>query len=715
MAKLLEAGTPLGEGVLLLRSMSGQEELGRLSEFQLEFVSKRGDIRPAEILGKNISWLLRQENGEPRYFNGFVTSFAEAGEGPVAGFDEQIKHGFFYRASVHPWLWFLTRTSNCRIFQNLNAVEIADKVFESYPFAHIKKVQLRSDYPKREYNVQYRETDFNFICRLFEQEGMYFTFEYSDGRNTLVLMDSASAHNTLPAITVPFAEESGATAQDRIMSWSVSREIQPGKYTIDDFNYHTPRDRMTGEGVPETPKDHDLADFEIYDYPGEYDLPADGTSYARTRIEELHAKYEQFTGSGKVRRATPGQLLTLQDHTRSQYNAQYIVTSVSYSASVGEYASGGATGKFDCGIAAIASSTAFRPARITPKPIIQGPQTAIVVGKSGEEIYTDEEGLGRVKVQFHWDRYSKTDENSSCWVRVSQPIAGSSWGFLGLPRVGHEVVVEFLEGDPDHPIITGSVYNDVLKPPYSLPTEKTRTGFKSHSSMGGSSSNFNELRFEDASGEEDIYIHAEKDKTTRVKNDQVKWIGNEDHLIIRKDVFEKREGDHHITLTGDRNEKLESGTLSLEIASGDLLGKVKNKLAYDVGTEVHLKSGDKIVLESTAKITLVVGSSHLTLEPSKITLQAPQVAVKGDGMIEIDAALTKINSGVSAGSAASGSGSAPTAPEAPREAGESVGGDMQAPPTKVPPEQYSPQAQMFFMAAQTGAPFAQVGCPCQST
>ena len=243
-----------------------------------------------------------------------------------------------------------------------------------------------------------------------------------------------------------------------------------------------------------------------------------------------------------------------------------MLTSVSYTASVGEYASGGTGGDFHCGIAAIASGTAFRPPRITPKPIVQGPQTAIVVGKAGEEIYTDDEGLGRVKVQFHWDRYSQTDENSSCCARRPAD-RGSSWGFLGLPRVGHEVVVEFLEGDPDHPIVTGSVYNDVLKPPYALPTEKTRTGFKSHSSTGGSSSNFNELRFEDKIGEEDIYIHAEKDKTTRVKNDQVKWIGNEDHLIIKQDVFEKREADHHITLTGDRNEKLESGTLSLEVAS----------------------------------------------------------------------------------------------------------------------------------------------------
>ena len=712
MAKLLEAGTPLGEGVLLLRSMSGQEELGRLPEFQLEFVSRRGDIEAKEILGKNISWLVRRADGEPRYFNGFVTAFAETGQGPVAGFDEQLKHGFFYRATVHPWLWFLTRASNCRIFQDMDALEIAQQVFASYSFSDVKPVQLRTDYPKREFCVQYRETDFNFVCRLFEQEGLYFAYEYDNGRNTLLIMDSVSAHKTLPAITVPFAEMSGATQEDRIVSWSTTRQIQSGKYTHDAFNYLTPRDRMTGEGVPETPKDHDLADFEIYDYPGEYALPGDGTTYARTRLEELHTKYEQFYGSGNVRPAAAGQLLTLQDHTRSQYNAEYIVTSVSYKASVGEYASGGHSGgDFRCDIEAIASDTAFRPARVTPKPIIQGPQTAIVVGQSGEEIYTDDEGLGRVKVQFHWDRYSKTDENSSCWVRVAQPIAGSSWGFLGLPRVGHEVIVAFLEGDPDQPIIVGSVYNDVMKPAYSLPTEKTRTGFKSHSTTGGSSSNFNELSFEDKLGEENIYIHAEKDKTTRVKNDQVKWIGNEDHLIIKTDAFEKREGDHHVTLKGDRNEKLEDGTLSLDIAKGDLMGKVKNKLAYDVGTEIHLKSGTTIVIESGTKLSLVVGSSHVTLEQAKVTIQGTAIAIKGDGMIEIDASMTKINSGASAGSAASGSGASPTAAKEPREAGDSKGGEEQAPPTKVPPEEYSPQAQMFSMAAQSGTPFCEI-CNC---
>jgi type VI secretion system secreted protein VgrG len=712
VGKILEVGTPLGERVLLLRSMSGHEELGRLPEFQLELISPRGDIRPAEMLGKNISWLVRVETGEPRYFNGFVTAFAEVGEGSVAGFDEQLKHGFFYRASVHPWLWFLTRAANCRIFQNKDVLEIVEEVFKGYPFAQWEPVQLGS-FPKREYSVQYRETDFNFVCRLMEQEGLYFAFDYGDGRNTLKLMNAYGAHKTLPQLKAPFyPEKVGAFDKDYINSWVVSREIQPGKYTIDDFHYMRPHDRMTGQGLPVAAKDHDLAEFEIYDYPGEYDLPADGPVYARMRIEELHARYEQFTGSGNVRRVAPGMLLTLEEHPRSHYNAEYMITSVSYTASVGEYASGGSGGEFHCSVAAIAGATPFRPARITPKPIIQGPQTAIVVGKSGEEIHTDDEGLGRVKVQFHWDRYSKTDENSSCWVRVSQPIAGSTWGFLALPRIGHEVVVEFLEGDPDHPIITGSVYNNLLKPPYALPTEKTRTGFKSHSSKQGSSSNFNELRFEDKKGEEDIYIHAEKDKTTRIKHDQLKLVKNEDHLIIEKDAREKRAADHHISLKGNRNEKLESGTLSLEIAKGDLLGKVKNKLAYDVGSEIHLKSGATIVLEADTKITLKVGSSHVTVEQAKITLDSTAIAIKGGGMIEIDAAMTKVNSGVSAGSAATGSGSSPTAPKDPKEAGDSTGGEEKAAPAKVAPEDYSPQAQMFAMAAESGTPTCEIcNCP----
>jgi type VI secretion system secreted protein VgrG len=691
MARLLKAATPLGTDVLMLRRMSGQEELGRLPEFQLEFTSHRGDIKPEEILGKNISWALELAGGAARYFNGFVTRFSEAGEAAIGSFEDGRKgKAYLYLAAVHPWMWFLTRASNCRIFQGKSALEIADEVFAAYPFASVKKVQLRSDYPKKEFSVQYRETDFNFVCRLFEQEGLYFAFEYDDGRNTLVLMDSYGAHKTPPALEVPFYTATEAQAErDCMTGWDANREIQPGKYVIDEFDWHNPSNKMSGEGLPEIEKSHDLADFEIYDYPGEYDKPAEGPQYAKTRLEELHARYEQFSGSGKVRLSAPGRLLKLAGHPRPPCNIEYLLTGVSYSATAGEQWSGGAPADFHCEVAAIDARAAFRPARVTPKPIIQGPQTAIVVGPAGEEIWTD--AHGRIKVQFHWDRYSKTDENSSCWVRVAQPVAGNGWGFLALPRIGHEVVVEFLEGDPDHPIVTGSFYNGELTPPYALPAEKTRSGVKTHSSKGGASSNFNEWRFEDKKGDEEIYIHAEKDKTIRIKHDRTEWVGNESHLIVAKDVFEKLDADHHITVGGDRDEEI-GGSLSLNVAQ-DLHAKMGTKICYDAGSEIHLKSGSTLVLEASSMISLKVGGNFINIDSSGVTIQGT---------------LTKINSG---GSAGTGSGASPQPPKEPKEAGESQGGAMTEPPKKVKPEDYRPQAQMFKMAAAGGTPFCQV-CNC---
>jgi type VI secretion system secreted protein VgrG len=686
----------VGTDVLVLQEMSGEEELGRLSKFQLEFISARNDITPAKILGKKISWSLELGGGEQRYFNGFVTSFAEAGEGTVAGFAQAPKgHAYFYKAIVHPGLWFLTRASDCRIFQNKSVVDIASEVFNKYPFMSVDPAQLGSEYPKKEFCVQYRETDFNFVCRLLEQEGIYFAFEYDkEGHDTLLLIDPKGASKSVRE--VPFRSESAAvTDKDHITEWEVNREIQPGKYTIDDFNYLKPGDPITaGESIL---GDHDLEKFEFYDYPGEYQTLAEGTTYARTRIEELHARYEQFKGEGNVRlkECAPGRRLKLQDHPRRPYNAEYLVTSASYRASAGDVDSGGGTGAaFRCSLTAIGAQTAFRPERKTPKPIIQGPQTAFVVGKAKDEIYTEDDGkgLGRVKVQFHWDRYSKTNENSSCWVRVAQPLAGSGWGFLALPRVGHEVVVEFLEGDPDHPIITGSVYNDMLKPPYKLPGEKTRTGIKTHSSPDGDASTFNELRFEDKKKHEEIYIHAQKDKAIRIKNDRLEWVGNESHLIVKKDVFEKLEADHHVTVK-NRNEKV-NGTLSLDIAQ-DFHGKMGMNLAYDAGMEIHLKAGMKVVLEAGMQLTLKAGGSFIDIGPA--------------GVIITGSPLVMINSG---GAAGAGSGAKPQPPKEPtREAGTSQGGDMQPPPPKVAPGEYSPQAQMFEMAAASGTPFCEI-CNC---
>jgi type VI secretion system secreted protein VgrG len=695
VSRFLEAATPLGEDLALLR-MSGREELGRLSEFQLEFVSRRGDIKPQEILGKKLAWSLELADGDVRYFNGYVTRFVEAGEAARSQYEQGGKgQAYFYQATAHPWLWFLTRRSNCRTFQNKTVVEIVEEVFLDYQFATVKKVQLRSDYPKKEFAVQYRETDFNFVCRLLEQEGIYFAFEYGDdGEHACVLMDSYGAHKTTPPLEVPFYPESVAIGdKDCMTAWTVQREIQPGRYVHDDYDWMKPQLKVSGEGLPAIQKPHDLAGYEIYDYPGEY-KPGEGEQYAKVRIEELHARYEEFSGRGCVRLCAPGRRLKLQDHPRRAYNEpEYLLTSVSYSGSAGDYASGGAGAEFHCAVTAIDSKATFRPQRLTPKPIVQGPQTAFVVGPAGEEIYTDE--YGRIKVQFHWDRYSKTNENSSCWVRVAQPFAGKEWGFTGYPRVGHEVVVYFLEGDPDYPLVCGSLYNGEAKPPYKQPDWKTRTGYKSKTYKG---SGYNELYFEDKPGCEEIYLYAQMNKSVYVNNNRYTYVGYDDHLVVKYDAYEKCDGDHHIKLKGDRNEKLD-GNLSLDVGQ-NLDQKVGMKLACDAGMEMHLKAGMTMVLEAGVSLTLKVGGNFININPAGVF---------------VSGTLVMINSG---GAAGTGSGASPVPPEEAQAAHGSYGGSSTAPPKKYKPTPYKykpsawkPQSRMFQQAAESGTPFCEI-CNC---
>ena len=355
-------------------------------------------------------------------------------------------------------------------------------------------------------------------------------------------------------------------------------------------------------------------------------------------VDIRQTRFEQFTLAGSVREAAPGSKLKLLDHPR---RTEYLLTAVSHSATAEDLASGGGGGgggEYFCTLSAIDAKTQFRPARITPRPIVQGPQTAFVVGPAGQEIWTDEHG--RIKVQFHWDRYSKTDENSSCWVRVAQPFAGKEWGFTGYPRVGHEVVVYFLEGDPDYPLVCGSLYNGEAKPPYKLPDWKTRTGYKSKTYKG---SGWNELYFEDKPGCEEIYLYAQMNKSVYVNNNRYTYVGYDDHLVVKYDAYEKRDGDHHVMLKGDRNEKLD-GSLSLEVAQ-NVDHKVGQKLAYDAGMEIHLKAGMTLVLEAGASLTLKVGGNYVNINPAGVFITGTMVM---------------INSG---GSAGSGSGASPQPPE----------------------------------------------------
>src|SRR5215467_1932805 len=441
--------TTLLEDALLFHGLHAREELGRLGEYQLDLLSPKKDINVDEILGKNVTVKLALPDDKTRYFNGFVTRFAQGGT-----YGRYVR----YFAVVRSWLWFLTRTTDCRIFQDMTVPDIVKKVFGDHPTADFK-FELTGSYRKWTYCVQYRETDFNFVSRLLEHEGIYFYTKHSDGHNTIVLTDSTSKHTTTPGyekISYVAPEDVVRPELERITSWDFSREIEPGVYVHDDYDLERPSVELrTKKTLTRT---YSPSDYEIYDYPGHYIQKPDGEQYAHVRIDEFGTMYESEQGISNSKGITVGSLFTLEDFPREDQNREYLVVAGSYDLQFGDYEalpqSGGGT-EFRCSFVAMPSSQQFRPRRATPKPFVQGPQTAVVVGPAGDEIYTDK--YGRVKVQFHWDRYGKKDEHSSCWIRVSHPWAGKGFGGIHTPRITQEVIVDFHEGDPDQPIITGRV------------------------------------------------------------------------------------------------------------------------------------------------------------------------------------------------------------------------------------------------------------------
>ncbi|MBC8471620.1 MAG: type VI secretion system tip protein VgrG [Planctomycetes bacterium] len=668
-------GTPLGEDVLLLVSMSGTEQFSRPFEFQLELASEDDQIKSSDIIGQNVTIRLNLSQDKVRFFNGYISHFTQ-----ILGSLELAR----YRATVVPWLWFLTRTADCRIFQKKKVLDIIKQVFNDHGFTDIENA-LTGSYREWEYCVQYRETDFNFVNRLMEQEGIYYFFKHENGKHKLVLADSAGKHESYPDHDqIKFRPADLRVIDEECISdWIVETRIQPGLYTLNDFDYkNTQKDLQARAKVT---REHAAADFGIYDYPGEYTETGDGEGYAKKRIEELQAQYEVVTASSDVRGICTGCSFTLTDHPREDRNKKYLITSANYTINSDLFQASNRTA-YSCNFKAIDATQQFRSPRITPKPSIPGPQTAMVVGPSGEEIYTDE--FSRVKVQFHWDRYSKADENSSCWIRVSQAWAGKKWGAIYIPRIGQEVIVEFLEGDPDQPIITGRVYNGQTMPPYELPAEKTKSTLKSNSSIGGGG--FNEIRFEDKKDKEQIFIHGQRDEDVRILNDSKEWIGNERHLIVKKDQFEQVDGDKHLTVKGDQNEKI-NGTVSIE-ADMDYQHKVGMKHALEAGMDVHIKGGMKVIIEAGLQLSLKAAGSFVDIGPAGVSISGPMVM---------------INSG---GSAGSGAGCKPDPAKPPEEADTADPGEVsEPPPAPEPPTpvKFSPQATTLKQAAQDGTPFCE--------
>ena len=667
--------SPLGEDVLLFHSMNVNERLGRLFQFDLDLLSNDPEIKLQDILAQNVTVRYQRSDGENRYFNGFVSQFSQAG-----------MHGnlFVYRATLRPWFWFLTRTADCRIFQNKTVPDIIKEVFRDEGFSDFED-SLSGTYREWDYCVQYRETDFNFISRLMEQEGMYYFFKHEDGKHTLVLSDSISAHETVPGYEeVPFypPEQSERRERDHISDWSLNQIVQPGAYALNDYDFKKPKANLEVKST--VSRDHDQSEFEIYDYPGEYKESGDGDGYVRARIEELQSQHEEVQGAGNVAGLMTGCLFKLVNYPRDDQNREYLITSASYNLGPQEYESDVAKGSdsiFSCSISAIDKQQAFRAPRITPKPSVQGPQTATVVGKDGEEIWTDK--YGRVKVQFHWDRYGEENENSSCWVRVSHPWAGKNWGAVAIPRIGQEVIVSFIEGDPDQPIITGRVYNDDNMHPYELPANATQSGIKTRSSKEGTPDNFNEIRFEDKKGEEEVYIHAEKDQnnvvendeTTSVGNDRSETVGNDETISIGNNRTEDVGKNESITIGENRTESVgknesisigenrtedvgknesisigENRTVdvgkneSISIGDSQTISIAKDQ-SEDIGEALTLNIGDKRTTQVAKDDVLDVGKNLTMVAGDQITLKTGKASIvmKKDGTVTIKGKDIKVD------------------------------------------------------------------------
>jgi len=621
-SRLAKITSPLGPDVLLLNGMGGGEELGRLFTYELQLTSLDANIDLNQLLGKPMSVGVQLADGGERHFHGIV-----------ARCSQNIDQGQFasYQVILRPWFWLLSRTSDCRIFQNLSIPQIIKQVFRDLGFSDFEDA-LSRPYREWEYCVQYRETSFDFVSRLMEQEGIYYFFRHEQDRHVLVLADAYGAHTTVPGYaSIPYyPKDEQQRERDHMHDWHLAQEVQPGSLELNDYDFQRPSASIDVRSA--MPRPHAAGDYPLYDYPGTYVQSADGEHYARTRIEALQALHEQVNFSGNARGLGSGHLFSLTGFSRQDQNREYLIVGIRYYITQESLESGGGSGsaQFESVLTCIDAQQSYRPLASTHRPIVKGPQTALVVGPKGEEIWTDQ--YGRVKVHFYWDRHDQSNENSSCWIRVSQSWAGKNWGSMQIPRIGQEVIVSFLEGDPDRPIITGRVYNAEQTVPYDLPENATQSGMKSRSSKGGTPANFNEIRMEDKKGLEQLYIHAERNQDIVVEVDESHSVGHDRNKSIGHDEV--------VTIGNNR------------------LRIVKQEDILSVGQRKTDSISQSYVIEVGENLRLVCGESILELNASgQINLTGVQISFYASGDAEFNTGgVLHLNNGGGAGATPDGQG-----------------------------------------------------------
>jgi type VI secretion system secreted protein VgrG len=583
----ITVSTALGDK-LLFAQMEGFDEISRCFRYETGLISKDINVKAEDILGTPVTITVRIDSAK-RFFHGIVAEFA---------FHEYREDYAHYRVVLRPWLWFLINRSDNRIFQKKSVVEIIEAVFK--PHAHVKvEKRLKASYPPRDYCVQYRESDLDFVQRLMEHEGIFYHFDHADGEHTLVLSDAnASVKDAEGFETIKFRGEAGnVIAQDDVITDFLPRaSVRSGAYVHTDYDFKKPAtDLMTKS---EAPKSHEAAKGELYHYPGDYIEVGAGEPLAAIRLEEAQAPHVRVDAAGNVRGLWSGVSFQLDEFEREADNQKYLVLRSDYEMWDDQYRAGMQRQGEGFGVRLKLQplSLTFRPERRTPRPLMSGPQTAVVVGPSGEEIFTDE--YSRVKVQFHWDRLGNKDENTTCFVRVSSVWAGSGWGFIQIPRIGQEVIVDFLEGDPDMPIITGRVYNAAQMPPYGLPANATQSGWKSNSSPGGGG--WNEMRFEDKKGSEEVYFQAEKDHNELVKNNESRTIGNDFAEDVGHDA--KQDIGHDRTETVGNDKSVTVGH--------DQTTSIGNNDTETVGVDRALTVGSNETISIGSNSSETIGMNH---------------------------------------------------------------------------------------------------------
>lgn len=602
----LNTGLPIDQR-MLLNSFSGEETFSSLYAFNLELLSRNAHVELKDLLLQQFQLEIETTSATPRYISGYVTTAEHAGA------DEGVAR---YRVVLHPWMWFLTRRTNSRIFQDLSVDEIIGSIFGEYGDQASFEFRLGSTLPVLSYCTQYRETDFAFVQRLIERHGLFYWFEQAAEGHKLIVTDTSIDLPQLEAQpSVRFHRAQVTEEADSITQWSGARTYQPSRVSVTTFDYKYPGQDNRVE-MNTLLRQGGGGELELFDYPGtyEYNGKPEGEQLARQHLEMLEANAKVFQGQGNVRALCLGRWFTLEGHYAHQDDPaserQFLVTSISHSGRNNYLQGYGEHAHYNNRFTCIRNHIPFRSGYTVSRPIVHGPQTAIVTGPEGEEIFTDE--LGRVKVQFHWDRYGEHNDQSSCWLRVATSSAGERHGYIRLPRIGEEVLVEFLDGSPDRPVITGSLYNGQNSPPWPLPDNKTSSGFRSQTHKGNG---FNELRFEDKADQEFIYLHAQKNLEVHVKNsrqkrvefDDTATIGNNSYLAVAKDRVESVDGNRDVTVVSNLTEKID----------GERGLRVGGSWQTHAGGDITLKADGEIVLDAS-KITLVSGGAALVVSAGSV-------------------------------------------------------------------------------------------------